>query len=59
MDKSDYKNLLKESSINDETKFQPATTEIPKITKAFSSSTWEREGIINHCCKKNSRPKLQ
>lgn len=39
MDKSDYKNLLKESSINDETKFKPATAEIPKITKAFSPST--------------------
>ena len=54
MDKSDYKNLLKESSINDETKFKLASAEIPKTTEAFSSSTREREGIINHCCKKNS-----
>ena len=32
MDKSDYANLLKESSINDKTKFKPASAEIPKTT---------------------------
>ena len=31
MDKSDYVRLLKESSINDETKFKPVSAERPKM----------------------------
>ena len=55
MDKSDYVRLLKESSINDMTKFIPVSVERPKTRgrppEALPSITSEGEGVILGCTK--------